>query len=315
MGVKLDHYRNWFIVESAARTLWRYLDCDYTNGSGAVIQGINMSDTYTPFLNLTKPDIGGDVNTWGLLLNGNMDSIDTGVKAASTTANAAVINGTSATDSITMNWQGTYNPTDLSFAIAGTGYATFWHSANFTPSNYVPVAGGTMTGALTANAHVTINSTLSVNSSVTVSGGSYGFSSGTFLQSDGNIYGSCWNNGFSGGYMSNYFVPRRNANANGGFVETNSGNALVLNWDGSRVHAYVDGTDEGQLWTSANFNPGSYATVGANCPWNSGIAEIGQVAAGVAQTVDGGSPWVLEGLRTQSGPGWIYLRAVYLRNN
>jgi hypothetical protein len=274
-----------------------------------------MSDTYTPFLNLTKPDIGGDVNVWGTLLNGNMDAIDSGVKAASTTATAAVINGTSATDSITMNWQGTYNPTDLSFAIAGTGYATFWHSANFTPSNYVPVAGGTMTGALVANGGATMGGPLYANSGIQVNGGSYGFSSGTFLQNNGNIYGSCWNNGFSGGYLSNYVVPRRNANANYGFVETNTSNALVLNWDGSRVHAYVDSSDQGQLWTTANFNPGSYANIYANCPWNSGIAEIGQVAPGVAQTVDGGSPWVLEGLRTESGPGWFFLRAVILRNN
>ena len=48
-----------------------------------------MADTFTPFLNLTKPDIGGDTDTWGQLLNNDMDLIDAGVKAASNSATAA----------------------------------------------------------------------------------------------------------------------------------------------------------------------------------------------------------------------------------
>ena len=36
-----------------------------------------MADTYTPNFNLIEPSIGGDVDTWGQLLNSNFDTIDT----------------------------------------------------------------------------------------------------------------------------------------------------------------------------------------------------------------------------------------------
>jgi hypothetical protein len=49
-----------------------------------------MADTFTANYNLTKPQIGGDANTWGTLLNTNLDTIDTTVKAVSDVANAAI---------------------------------------------------------------------------------------------------------------------------------------------------------------------------------------------------------------------------------
>ena len=36
-----------------------------------------MADTFTPHYNLTKPQVGGDPDTWGDLLNANFDTIDT----------------------------------------------------------------------------------------------------------------------------------------------------------------------------------------------------------------------------------------------
>jgi len=36
-----------------------------------------MADTFTPHYNLTKPQVGGDPDTWGNLLNNNFDTIDT----------------------------------------------------------------------------------------------------------------------------------------------------------------------------------------------------------------------------------------------
>ena len=45
-----------------------------------------MADTYTTYYNLTKPQIGGDPDTWGNLLNSNFDTIDSQLHTASTYA-------------------------------------------------------------------------------------------------------------------------------------------------------------------------------------------------------------------------------------
>ena len=49
-----------------------------------------MADTFTPHYNLTKPQIGGDPDTWGDLLNANFDLIDTGMNAAQVLAAGAL---------------------------------------------------------------------------------------------------------------------------------------------------------------------------------------------------------------------------------
>lgn len=49
-----------------------------------------MADTYTTYYNLTKPQIGGDPDTWGTLLNANFDTIDSTMHSISTVANAAL---------------------------------------------------------------------------------------------------------------------------------------------------------------------------------------------------------------------------------
>ena len=45
-----------------------------------------MADTFTTHYNLTKPQIGGDPDTWGTLLNANFDTIDSQLYTASTYA-------------------------------------------------------------------------------------------------------------------------------------------------------------------------------------------------------------------------------------
>jgi microcystin-dependent protein len=49
-----------------------------------------MADTFTANYNLTKPQIGGDSNTWGGFINANFDTLDTNLKAVSNVANAAL---------------------------------------------------------------------------------------------------------------------------------------------------------------------------------------------------------------------------------
>lgn len=49
-----------------------------------------MADTYTTYYNLTKPQVGGDPDTWGGLLNSNFDTIDSTMHGISVVANAAL---------------------------------------------------------------------------------------------------------------------------------------------------------------------------------------------------------------------------------
>lgn len=69
-----------------------------------------MADTFTPNYNLTKPQIGGDTNTWGTVLNGNFDIIDTTMKAnatATATAQAAATAAVLAVPGMIIMWAGT----------------------------------------------------------------------------------------------------------------------------------------------------------------------------------------------------------------
>ena len=47
----------------------------------------------------------------------------------------------------------------------GTGYL-FWNSGNFTPGNYLPLAGGTMTGTLTTNGAIQANSSINLKNQI-----------------------------------------------------------------------------------------------------------------------------------------------------
>jgi microcystin-dependent protein len=55
-----------------------------------------MADTFTAHYNFTKPQVGGDSNTWGALLNTDLDGIDTAIFNAQTQANAGVTNAAAA---------------------------------------------------------------------------------------------------------------------------------------------------------------------------------------------------------------------------
>lgn len=94
-------------------------------------------------------------------------------------------------------------------------------------------------------------------------------------------------------------------------------NTVGLGWNGN-LYAYIDSTYIGVLWTSSNFNPGAKANRYANCPWASGVWEVGRTHIsmnGESASIDASSPWCVEGLRTDgSGEFQPYIRAVWLRN-
>lgn len=49
-----------------------------------------MATTYTPNYNLAQPEVGGEIDTWGGLLNADLLTLDTTIKAVSDVANAAL---------------------------------------------------------------------------------------------------------------------------------------------------------------------------------------------------------------------------------
>ena len=129
-------------------------------------------------------------------------------------------------------------------------------------------------------------------------------------RSMGNVRYRLWH---EGNFNPASYAVRRNGNANYGYVGCDTGNSLIINWDGN-FRIYVDGQYGSALWGTHNFDPGSKANNGAQVQWASGISELGGVVTGADITVDAGAPWVLEGLRTQGGGNRIYMRVVWLRN-
>jgi hypothetical protein len=96
-------------------------------------------------------------------------------------------------------------------------------------------------------------------------------------------------------------VSKRNGNGNMGYVFTDTGNTITINWDGN-YEIYVDGIYQGYLWRSGNFDPSSKANYNAGAATNNVQVEIGPLAKPNTGPLDAGSPWVLCGVRVG---GWV----------
>lgn len=63
-----------------------------------------MATTYTPNYNLAQPEVGGELDTWGGLLNADLATLDSVIKAVSNVANAALPKaGGTMTGALTLN--------------------------------------------------------------------------------------------------------------------------------------------------------------------------------------------------------------------
>ena len=130
-----------------------------------------MADTYTTYLNLTKPQIGGDTDSWGTLLNADFDTIDAVFNSAGTGTSVGLNVGSGKT-----------------LTVAGTANITGGGSLGGTFSGSPTFSGTVTLGAGTANGVLYLN-------------GSKNVTSGTALVFDGSNLGlgvtpSAWASGF-----------------------------------------------------------------------------------------------------------------------
>jgi hypothetical protein len=134
-----------------------------------------------------------------------------------------------------------FGRTDITRGAGGVVYGTW----NLNP---YPMSGGTLNGALYANGRVQGTDVLS--QSVVYSG-----NGASQLASDGNVNGSVW-----GGWLSNWLnanctnrAPIRNNNGGYGYVVSDTGNKITMNWDGGNTLLYVDSSYQGAVVTHNNF--------------------------------------------------------------
>ncbi|HDR9253552.1 TPA: hypothetical protein QDB50_005344 [Burkholderia vietnamiensis] len=157
-----------------------------------------MADSYTPNLNLVKPEIGGDPDTWGQLLNSNADKIDanagqTMLKSGGTFTGPVTIAQTTAQPlavTATTQYSG--------IVIGGTGNGTAYNpriQVNADP-NVKDI--GFVNGANTA-----YTMRISDTGVVTIPTGPLNIGSAVF-QNDGNLSGPLW-----GGALNNWLSANK----------------------------------------------------------------------------------------------------------
>lgn len=153
-----------------------------------------MADTFTANYGWTKPSVGGDPDTWGGLLNTDLDGIDSTVFAVSGVANAALPKaGGTMTGALTIG--GGAGPILLlSNGNAGGAIIKFTGDGATTPSKFLRVSGGSLQLVNNANSAVIFSSDDSGNvtaagqiagASLSISGN--GAFSGTVAANGGSV--------------------------------------------------------------------------------------------------------------------------------
>lgn len=121
----------------------------------------------------------------------------------------------------------------------------------------------------------------------------------------------------TGNFNPAAYAPVRVANANFGYVGSNTPNGIIVNWSGG-MQAFVDGQYQGNLVTiGGGANPiNAYAADrNATCQWNTGTVEVGPFSNGL---IGNTAPWVVCGGRACGGSSTancMWLELVQLRNN
>lgn len=251
-----------------------------------------MADSFTPHYNLVLPTPGSDTNTWGGLLNGNTSAIDTAIYNAQTTANNALANtGGALTGSLSMTVNGNVylRMVDSSQTLPAGAWQWINGSDTFnlqrntatagdfstvaTPLSFSQADAASFGGALNVAGATTMAGALTVNGAVNFTdAGGITFAGrpafGTGTPWDNANLAKPWadvNNNIATNYaLAGSTVSMKFEINGGGFAQclvTGWPNAIGINWNGTSPILYIDGNAEGQLWTSLNFNPGSYLTI------------------------------------------------------
>ena len=216
-----------------------------------------MADTYTPNLNLTKPEVGASRDTWGGKTNGDWDIVDAIFAAAGsgTSVGLNVGSGKTLTVAGTQNVTGTFKTDTVSEYTAAAGVtvdgvllkdsgAVLGAGAVGTPS--VTTTGDTNTGLYFPAADTLAATTggterLRIDSSGNVG---IGTSSPAYkLHSSGNIgSGQTGTNGFYGLKRTSDGVEIGSFNTDGTNVVVNTGAALAFQTGGTeRARINSDG--------------------------------------------------------------------------
>lgn len=139
--------------------------------------------------------------------------------------------------------------------ILAVGGNAVWHAGNFNPANYLPIAGGTLSGALS------VNGTIAATGAVQAAGAS-GFVSAAYALNQRN---PIWRFGNADGYGLSYFQGTSGWGADDSIgmhfgTPTGTGSKFVFRQNGDLYAAGAVYAAGGKaVWHGGNFNPANYA--------------------------------------------------------
>lgn len=216
-----------------------------------------MADSYTPNLNLVKPEIGGDQDSWGQLLNSNADKIDanagqTMLKSGGTFTGPVTING-AFQQGLAVTSTAQYS----GIVIGGTGNGTAYNPRIQTNADPNVKDIGFVNGANTA-----YTMRISDTGVVTIPTGPLQIGSAVF-QSDGNLSGSLW-----GGALNNWLTANK-VSKNGDWMS----DRLTFSRQGWQadiaLHNWRSGQDSWSYWRARDGGGMEFINSAYNAvPWN-----------------------------------------------
>src|SRR5574340_746128 len=226
-----------------------------------------MADTFTAHYNLTKPQIGGDPDTWGTLLNANFDAIDTQMSANNTLANAALPKaGGTLTGPLAINQTASqFALTIGSAGVNGAGFKLIGDGTT-TPSKYIRARAGLLEFVNDANNAIVTTMT---------DAGAWSFAQRpTFNGATPWRFGGTSDAETGGNAGTNWVLT--SFNDAGAYLNTP---VSVNRATGVATFSARPVFGAATPWDSANFTPGNYALL-------SGAAFTGAVSVGAVLSVN-----------------------------
>ncbi|MBU9259100.1 hypothetical protein KTD13_01900 [Burkholderia multivorans] len=202
-----------------------------------------MADTYTPYLNLTKPEIGGDPDTWGQLINDDLDKIDANAAANMPKAGGTFTGPITVPDLLTVKGSGGFAGVVINVKNSdGTTYAPRIQTGS-------DASGGKYTGFVNG-ANNAYNLQVFDAGQVSIPRGNLQVGSAAY-QGDGNVVGPIWGGGALSTWLNNNKVTRAGDTMFGRLYFSQPGwqaDMALHNWrSGQDVWVYLRARDSGGL--------------------------------------------------------------------